>query len=520
MATRLHMRAVVLVLALAARLPAQGVEARTPHFRVLGEPDTAPVAAATLERLHSQLRALGFPIPEGSTEVALFSTAAEMRPFAPPGLAAGFFQQGTDASFLAVAWDAGEPLRALQHEFAHRVLQPRLLGRPDWLREGLAELLSNLQPAPGAVILGAPIAGHLETLKSGRDDGMLFYARSWAAVHRLLVAQSAGLTLAARIDALPASPEQDPSLPANLPVELVPMPPLPEAEARVRPLHPWERDHQRAELLRARNLNIQARAALVVLRSQFPDRPEAFGSLGAMEMDAFQYTEAETLLAEAIRRGSTSPSTHYRYSLLQMRPGGSQEDAVRHARRAVELDPSQPLYWLARAQAEMQAAEWQSARASLEEMRRRTADPMLLDQVRIELAEVERRREQALRPPAISQPPPQAANVPVAPAVQPPPPDLSLPPSEPWRWPPIGTVLFIGQVRQVECTAEAKILTVSNLRFTVRVRERRGQPAKVYYAPRALQGLPCSLKNVSVNVVYRPFAGFGPLNGDLVAVLF
>ena len=85
-----------------------------------------------------------------------------------------------------------------------------------------------------------------------------------------------------------------------------------------------------------------------------------------------------------------------------------------------------------------------------------------------------------------------------------------------WRHRPEGASFW----SPVVATAEGKIFTVANPRFTIRVRERRGQPAKVYYAPRNLRALPCSMKNVGVNVVYRPLARFGPLNGDLVAVLF
>ncbi len=518
------MRCVLLSLAAicaaGARLAAEDVEARTGHFRVVGAPAAAPVAARALERLHGELAALGFAVPPDASEVVLFADSTDMQPYAPPGRASGFFQQGTDVSFLAVAWgDSGEPLRALAHELAHRVLQPRLHNRPDWLREGLAELLSNLQPVPGGVMLGIPIASHLADLKSGSDTGFLFYARSWAAAHRLLVGRAGAGDLPRRIDALPAKLEYDPHLPNPVPVEVLPAGPVPEPEVAVRPLHPWERDHQRAELLRARNLTVQARAALVVLRAQFPERPEPFESLGALEMDLLHYDDAERHLAEAVRRGSVHAATHYRYSLLLMQPGRSAEEAARHARRAVELDPAQPLYWLARAHAEMQLDRWEAARASLEQVRSSAADPDLSDQVRLELAEVERRREQAQRPPPVAEAQ-RVTIVPMPPPAPVLPPEAPLPSSEPRRWPPLGTVLFLGQIRQVECTAEGKIFTVANPRFTIRVRERRAQAAKVYYAPRHLRNLPCSMKNVGVNVVYRPLARFGPLNGDLVAVLF
>lgn len=39
-------------------------------------------------------------------------------------------------------------------------------------------------------------------------------------------------------------------------------------------------------------------------------------------------------------------------------------------------------------------------------------------------------------------------------------------------------------------------------------------------APRNLRQIPCTLGNVEVNVVYRPLADFGSLNGDLVALVF
>jgi hypothetical protein len=302
-----------------------------------------------------------------------------------------------------------------------------------------------------------------------------------------------------------------------------PLPPAADAEVHLRPLHPWARDHQHAELLRARHQTIHARAALIVLRARFPQRPEPLESLGALDMDLLRYDDAERQLAAAVELGSINATTHYRYSLLLMRPGHASEDAVRHARRAVEMDPTQPLYWLAQAHAEMQLARWDAAQASLDELGRRAGEPLLEEQVRVERAEVERRREQALRPPPKPEPPVRIRVVepsppPVAEAPQPTPSPGPVPPPHPLSIP--GTLTFWGFLRRVECTGEGKILTVANPRFTVRVRERADQPAQLYSPPRNLRRLPCTLKDVEVNVVYRPLARFGPLNGDLVAVLF
>lgn len=515
------MRRGFLILAVAARLAAQDVEVRSPHFRVVGAAEHAPAAATSLERLHHQLAGLGFSVPAGSTEVVLFANFEDMQPYAPSGRATGFFQQGTDTSFLAVETGSADWPRALAHEFVHRILQPRLTGRPEWLREGLADLLSNLHPAAGGVKLGLPIPGHLEALRSRHHPAELFYAESWAATHRVLVGQAFGLTLPQRIEALPPRLQWSPQLPTPLPTEVFPLPATLEPEVHVHTLPPWARDHQRAELLRARHQTTHARAALIVLRARFPHRPEPLESLGALDMDLLRYDEAERHLAAAVQMGSGNATTHYRYSLLLMGPGHPSEDAVRHARHAVETDPSQPLYWLAQAHAEMQLARWDAAQASLDELGQRAADPLLEEQVRVERAEVQRRREQALRPPPKPEPPVRIRIEPIAPPAAeapPPPPPAPVPPPHPMSIP--GTLTFWGYLRRVECTGEGKILTVANPRFTVRVRERPDQPALLYSPPRNLRRLSCTLKDVEVNVVYRPLARFGPLNGDLVAVLF
>ena len=533
-------RVAVMVLAAmlpAAQLAAEGVEARTDHFRVvtLAPAEAASAAATVLERTRGQLIALGFTLTPSVTEVAVFRDQAEMQVVMPPP-SRGFFQQGADASFLGVAWSGGgDPLEALAHELAHQALLPVTGGQPVWLREGLAELLSNLKPAPGGLRLGAPIEHHVSELKRNpppqwysppfRSDSW-FYPQSWRLAHWLVVGKAFAGNLAQRIaDLRPATPPPgwqpgDQVLSEILPVNTTAEAP---AEPKVRALEPWDYEHRLAELMRAMNRAEHVRETLMALRARHPDRPEPCESLGALEMDALHYDAAERWLGEAVRLGSANASTHYRYSLLLMQPGKPAADAARHAQRAVDLDSKRPLYWLARAQAEMQLARWEAARESLEQMRRRTAEPLLVEQVRVELAEVERRREQELRPPlepkpperrpaASAQPEPVAASL-SSPVAPPPSPALT-------SWPPPGTLLFSGRLQGVECTGQGKILTLTNRLFLVRVREQPGAPAKLYYAPRNMHSVPCSLKNVRLHVVYRPMADFGPLNGDVVAVLF
>ena len=536
------------VAVLALPLRAQVVEARTAHFRVVsaGASENAATAAASLERTRQQLAALGLPVAAGRTEVLLFPDAAAMRSYAPEEVSApaGFLRQGTDHLFIAVVWkEAGDPLRVLAHEVAHQATLSLLAGRPLWLREGLADLLSNLQPEAGGLRGGLPIAPHIDALRrqpwiewpqvlsatreaefaQDPERSRVFYAQSWLAAHRMLVGRMAP-GIRAALENLPAPSEGPSKLPETLATEVLPVAPAEsEPAVTVRALEAWEYDHRLAELLRALNRSEAAQEALLELQRKHPERPEPAESLGALEMDALHYDAADKWFEEAVGLGSDNPRTHYRYSLLLLRPAHNAEAAARHARRAVELDAGQPLHWLALAQAEMLLARWDSARASLARMRQCTADPLLLAQADAEQGEIDRRREEYLRPPTL---PPSGAPVAIGPLLPPEPPRAPAPvpgprpspPPNPFAYP--GTLTFVGYVRSVECSGPEKVLTISNLRFAIRVRERRGQPAQLYYPPKGVRQIPCTLKNVEVNVVYRPLAGFGPLNGDVVAVVF
>jgi tetratricopeptide (TPR) repeat protein len=541
---------------LAAPLSAQTFEARTPYFRVAaaGPSEVAVNAALGLERTRARFAALGLPVGSQRTDVLIFADIAAMQPYAPQenqasGRAIGFFRQGPERLFIAMAWkEAGDPQRVLAHELAHQAVWPLVKDQPLWFREGLADLLSNLQPAEGGWRVGLPITAHLEALRQGawldwqevraaRDSSFLdnpglnrlFYAQSWLLVHRLLVGRL-GSGLSAAIAESPAPADFPASAAASLATEILfsSGPAEPASIPAIRETEPWEYRHRLAELLRALGRTEDARRALLALRSEVPGRPEPAESLGALEMDALRYEQAEEQLAEAVRLNSENAATHHRYALLLMRPGHSAAAAARHARRAVELDSGEPRHWLAQAQAEMQLANWEPARVSVTEMRQRTTDPLLLGQAQTEWDEIERRRQEQLHPPR--PPRPSSARITVAPLPEPEPPPAAPAPAEspapapvrapenPFAYP--GTVTFVGYLRRVECGPAEKILTVSNRRLAIRVRERNGEPARLYYAPKGMRRIPCDLQNAEVNVVYRPLGGADSLNGDVVAVIF
>ena len=87
-------------------------------------------------------------------------------------------------------------------------------------------------------------------------------------------------------------------------------------------------------------------------------------------------------------------------------------------------------------------------------------------------------------------------------------------------WPPPGTVLIYGHIRDVECRAGEKILTLRTPRYTVRLRERAERPATLYDKPKRLRGLECGTKGWEVNAVYKMVHGDPEVHGELVAVVF
>ena len=612
------------------------VEALTPHFRVLSvvEPGRAEAAAAYLETLRDRFESLGFELsqpPSPRIEVILFSTPDQMLRHAPPniqrdGKSAGFFAPGVDRMYMTVAWDApGGPWVALSHEYVHRVFAGITL--PLWLSEGLAEYLSRVpiaatSPTPGPADPSMPLpyfAGRLtdnpwlpwpEIWSAERESATAahpnFRPQSWLLVH-LLASEGLDLTqldpaqVQARLTR--RSPEKIEALLRaalekplsnrylNPHDEWRPAPPLSNspprfdpagagAPAQPRELAPGELRFVLADLHRETQPPEASRAELEALKREFLNRPEPSESLGALEMDQHNYDLAEQHLADAVKKGSRNPRTHYRYSLMLMRPQPSPQQAalaVKHAQLARQLDPAQPVYLLTEAQAHMTAEHWGESAAALARL---TQYPDWESRTKSEFRELQRRQQQQLnrlQRDALPEPQwPFVAGVvhgtPQQPAATPPEPASSegsawktpSPDADAWvdpaphasktpgrsqqiaaahsglsppftrqpvpkplpkagpqpRWPPHGTILLYGYISGVECRENEKIVTVKTPRSRIRLREPAGAPAKLYSKPKWIKGLECGLGGLEVNVAYKPSRGSREVRGTLVAVIF
>lgn len=576
----------LVVFAIAGRAGAAW-ECRTAHFRVISEPgpEIAQAAAGHLEAVRQGFSSLGLPRPDessGPVVVLLFAESQSLHPYAPadsrdPALTRGLSVAGEDQKWIAVAWEApGSPLAALAHEYAH--LARRDLSDPLWFREGLAEYVAGLPVSDASAGLGEAAESHLRSLReqawSGWEEFLAadrmsatfarpnFYSQAWLAVHWLVAQgkspaqiQPADLESmvhargSERVDAeLRAYAEQ--LWPKVSPArdrggQDLAEPADPAQPLGVRLVEGWELPYWKAEFHRELDHREQAQPALESLEREYPEIPEPSAALGALAMAQGRYELAEEKLRAAVRKGSSTPSTHHRYSLMLLRPletgetpAGPASDtdaadrvgrAIWHARQAREANPLEPRYLLGEVQALLVAGLWDPAARLLLELQR---FPGWSQRCEVEFAELLRRRQQTMR----NVPPPDmAVELPSVSATDAPVPALVAgwlsaalpdvpkpkPPAKPnFTWPPPGTVLLYGYINGVECRESEKIVTVRTPRFTIELREKVASPAKLYHAPSRWTELPCGLRGREVNVVYRPLPPGAGVLGELVAVVF
>lgn len=550
---------------LALRLGA-AFQVQTPNFRVTSElPEELTLQAAQyLEELRAEFVSLGFLIPRLSLPRIDVLLLADVEAFnryrrVQDDRARALFVPGTDRPFIVLAWDApGDPWIALRHEYVHRVFSGRKL--PHWLGEGLAEYLSRVRIEKGQVVMGVSVVPFVELLhnqpwvplpqiwNAEKATPLVSHPnlrpQCWLLVHWLV---SRGLD-PRQIDYEEIVEKLRAQGPLAVEAELrefLERPPgeiaLPlqseqlaagEFPVEVRALSAGELRLVAAEFLRETNQFAAARSELAELKQRFPDRPEPHESLGALEMHERNYRRAERELALAIGKGSQNPRTHYRYSLMLLRPlkdaaRNRALRAVKYAMAARRLDPGRELYLLTEAQARMAAEQWAESARLLSKL---AENPLWGERARSEFEELKRRQQQqlsALRQPVLKtvEGDPDWALLAVLPnrslptvsrPEPPPPPEPSS--SPPWHKP--GTILMWGHIHNVECRENEKIVTLRTPRRLYRFRERADAPAKLYFKPKWLKGLDCGTRGWEVNIVYKLKRGDPEVRGELVAVVF
>jgi len=187
-------------------------------IRVISD-DSPGVATQVLDDLavtQSLLRQITAADPALPLRVFALKDQSSLRAFAPDRLKRGdihtfgFSHTGPHAAFIALRTDRPASMTAetLRHEYAHVVTAALSPEAPAWLDEGLSEFWGALVVEGDHIVVGRPIARHLEVLRkrkwlpmsamlqqrrgvlpSNADRVEMFYAQAWAMVHYLLLGQ-------------------------------------------------------------------------------------------------------------------------------------------------------------------------------------------------------------------------------------------------------------------------------------------------------------------------------------------
>ncbi len=222
------------------------VRVRSPHFEVLSDAGMAPAreAALRLERLRGVLLRL-FPGGEDvgrPISVLLLRSQGRFLRLIPREHAGGthlggFFLGGSGRDYAVAHLSPAQvrPFEAVEHEYAHLILNSSLLAQPVWVAEGLAELTSDAILEGNEARLGSGRPEYEETVRGtaradlealltvgydspeyrGPGDGGTLYAQAWALVRWGIYRN--GLTgLRSYLDAIAAGRESSAAFAAHL----------------------------------------------------------------------------------------------------------------------------------------------------------------------------------------------------------------------------------------------------------------------------------------------------------------
>jgi Tfp pilus assembly protein PilF len=355
--------------------------------------------AGQLERMRSVFQTL-FPAPSadsGSPIVALalkdkksFQTLEPEAYLAKGQLdLAGLFLNAPDKNYILLRMDAeGEhPYATIYHEYTHFRVRNTSDWLPLWVNEGLAEYFQNTEIWGKEVYLGEPSPDDIQYLRQNRllplttlfkvdhnspyyhdeQKGSVFYAESWALVHYLqindfpkridrladyvqLVSQNVdSVTAAERAfgdlnqlqNALNLYVGQGSfqQFKAAVPTN------VDETTFAVHALTLPQANAVRADLLAYDGRTRDAHALLDNVLREDPDNLQAHETMGYLSLSEGDHQAALNWYAQAVKLGSESYLTQYRFAAMSLMNGGhlSTEDAAAvetSLRKAIELNPS------------------------------------------------------------------------------------------------------------------------------------------------------------------------------------
>jgi len=172
------------------RLETNGIE----MFSDASEKSARPLMER-FERARGVFRHAGIGTGPLRLRVFVFATREEFQRYRDD--AAGFYQSAPERDYIAL-YDSPDAGRVAFHEYVHLVMRHSSVPLPRWFDEGMAEFYSTMQIQKDGIRFGDPIAPHVELLGKQpwldaasletREQGVMYYAESWALVHMLNLA--------------------------------------------------------------------------------------------------------------------------------------------------------------------------------------------------------------------------------------------------------------------------------------------------------------------------------------------
>ena len=328
----------------------------TPNFEImstLSSEDTVTLAG-DLERFRALVFAVTTaprrpaPIP---TRIFAFKRAGEFAPFNPIRRAAGFFTSSPRANYVGLV-DHSSKLDARSivfHEYVHFILRNATpIAYPIWYDEGFAEVLSTVQAYEDQLIVGAIPKVRMPSFRYGKWIPMrriiaatsysdvpqnqvhMLYAEAWALAHYVTLDRAGEGSIDEYFNLVESGMETSQAY------ERAFSEPIEKSDDNIR-RRLREGDWR---LLGIPLENLQFDRTKPTTRK--PTESEVATQLGSLQLANNAVREAQVLLQAALEADSTNARAHAGMGnalKLQSRFGG----AGPHFRRAVELDPTDPL---------------------------------------------------------------------------------------------------------------------------------------------------------------------------------
>ena len=199
----------LLVLCVRASAGEHWIRVRTPHFEMYttNSERQAEAAIEQFERVRYFFlqSSASRSVSDAPVRIIAFRSEKEYKPYRLNGGAFAYYLRSRKIDYIVMQDISPEHYQTATHEYTHLIVEHLGFKLPLWLNEGLADLYSSLESRGDQAIVGRPLTGRMEVLRTDpwldpntllavKEDSpyynqtekmSIFYAESWALTHML-----------------------------------------------------------------------------------------------------------------------------------------------------------------------------------------------------------------------------------------------------------------------------------------------------------------------------------------------